>query len=102
MTDYPVKPPVEMDVLEFGGTYWTLSGERIPYMRDTTKDDRFFVLTLFAIAKELQRINALQPLVEAELAIGLPPEHYELRNRFAGYFKRGSVKFVYNASRSVC
>lgn len=96
LTDYPVKPPVEMDVLEFGGTYWTLSGERIPYMRDKTKDDRFFVLTLFAIAKELQRINALQPLVEAELAIGLPPEHYELRNRFAGYFKRGSVKFVYN------
>ncbi len=96
LTDYPVKPPMEMDVLEFGGAYWTLSGERIPYMRDKTKDDRFFVLTLFAIAKELQRINALQPLVEAELAIGLPPEHYELRNRFAGYFKRGSVKFVYN------
>ncbi len=96
LTDYPVKPPVEIDALEFGGTYWTLSGERIPYMRDKTKDDRFFALTLFAIAKELQRINALQPLVEAELAVGLPPEHYELRNRFAEYFKRGNVKFVFN------
>lgn len=96
LTDYPVKPPVEMDVLEFGGSYWTLSGERIPYMRDKTKDDRFFVLTLFAIAKELQRMNVLQPLVEAELAVGLPPEHYELRNRFAEYFKRGNVKFVFN------
>lgn len=31
LTDYPVKPPVETDVLEFGGTFWTLSGERIPY-----------------------------------------------------------------------
>lgn len=96
LTDYPVKPPVEMDVLEFGGSYWTLSGERIPYMRDKTKDDRFFILTLFAIAKELQRMNVLQPLVEAELAVGLPPEHYELRNRFAEYFKRGNVKFVFN------
>ena len=40
LTDYPVKPPVETDVLEFNGTFWTLSGERIPYMRDKTKDER--------------------------------------------------------------
>lgn len=98
LTDYPVKPPVEMDVLEYNGTFWTLSGERIPYMRDKTKDDRFFVLSLFAIAKELQKMNALQPMVEAELAIGLPPEHYELRNRFAEYFKRNSVQFVFNGT----
>ena len=98
LTDYPVKPPVETDVLEFGGTFWTLSGERIPYMRDKTKDERFFVLSLFAIAKELRQRDALQPMVEAELAIGLPPEHYELRNRFADYFKRGIVQFKFNDS----
>ena len=96
LTDYPVKPPVETDVLEFGGTFWTLSGERIPYMRDKTKDERFFILSLFAIAKELLQREALQPMVEAELAIGLPPEHYELRNRFAEYFKRGTVQFKFN------
>ena len=79
LTDYPVKPPVETDVLEFGGTFWTLSGERIPYMRDKTKDERFFILSLFAIAKELRQREALQPMVEAELAIGLPPEHYYFR-----------------------
>ena len=96
LTDYPVKPPVETDVLEFGGTFWTLSGERIPHMRDKTKDERFFILSLFAIAKELRQREALQPMVEAELAIGLPPEHYELRNRFAEYFKRGTVQFKFN------
>ena len=96
LTDYPVKPPVETDVLEFGGIFWTLSGERIPYMRDKTKDERFFILSLFAIAKELRQQEALQPMVEAELAIGLPPEHYELRNRFAEYFKRGTVQFKFN------
>ena len=96
LTDYPVKPPVETDVLEFGGTFLTLSGERIPYMRDKTKDERFFILSLFAIAKELRQREALQPMVEAELAIGLPPEHYELRNRFAEYFKRGTVQFKFN------
>ena len=96
LTDYPVKSPAETDVLEFGGTFWTLSGERIPYMRDKTKDERFFILSLFAIAKELRQREALQPMVEAELAIGLPPEHYELRNRFAEYFKRGTVQFKFN------
>ena len=101
VTDYPVKPPVEMDTLEYNGTFWTLSGERIPYMRDKTKDDRFFILSLFAIAKELEHMGTLQPMVEAELAIGLPPEHYELRNRFADYFKRGNVKFTYNG-KPIC
>lgn len=96
LTDYPVKPPVETDVLEFNGSFWTLSGERIPYMRDKTKDDRFFILTLFAIAKELRKMNSLQPMVEADLAVGLPPEHYELRKRFAEYFKRRPVQFVFN------
>ena len=98
LTDYPVKPPVDTDVLEFGGTFWTLSGERIPYMRDKTKDDRFFILSLFAIAKELRQRNVMQAMVETDLAIGLPPEHYELRNRFAEYFKRGTVQFVFNGT----
>ncbi len=38
--------PVKTDMMEFGGVFWTLSGERIPYMRDKTKDERFFVLSL--------------------------------------------------------
>ena len=53
-------------------------------MRDKTKDERFFILSLFAIAKELRQREALQPMVEAELAIGLPPEHYE---SFCGVFQ---------------
>lgn len=96
LTDYPVRPPVETDVLEYGGKFWTLSGQRISYMRDKTKDDRFFILTLFAIAKELRQMNVIQPMAEADLAVGLPPEHYELRARFADYFRRGNVQFVFN------
>lgn len=96
LADYPVKPPVETDVLEFGGQFWTLSGQRIAYMRDKTTDDRFFVLTLFAIAKEMQKANLLQSVVETDLAVGLPPEHYELRKQFSEYFQRGRVSFVFN------
>ena len=98
LADYPIRPPVDMDVLEYGGKYWTLSGQRISYMRDKTKDDRYFVLTLFAIAKELQRQDAISPMVETDLAVGLPPEHYALRTRFAEYFKRGTINFVFNGA----
>ena len=98
LADYPIRPPVDTDVLEYGGKYWTLSGQRISYMRDKTKDDRYFVLTLFAIAKELQRQDAISPMVETDLAVGLPPEHYALRTRFAEYFKRGTVNFVFNGT----
>ena len=38
--------------LQYCGTYYTLSNERIPFHKDKTEDDRFFVLTLIAIAAE--------------------------------------------------
>ena len=81
LADYPIRPPVDTDILEYGGKYWTLSGKRISYMRDKTKDDRYFILTLFAIAKELQKSDTMSPMVETDLAVGLPPEHYALRQR---------------------
>jgi plasmid segregation protein ParM len=37
------------------GSFWTLTNDRISFMRNKTMDNRFFVLTLFAIAKELTR-----------------------------------------------
>ena len=98
LVDYPIRPPVDTDILEYGGKYWTLSGKRISYMRDKTKDDRYFILTLFAIAKELQKSDTMSPMVETDLAVGLPPEHYALRQRFAEYFKRGTVNFVFNGT----
>ena len=94
---YPVKPPLQTDVLEWGGKFWALSGQRISFMRDKTRDDRFFILTLFAIAMELRKMGQLQPMLSVELAVGLPPEHYgTLRDKFANYFKRGSIQFVFN------
>ena len=41
------------DCLYYNGMYYALTDERIPYMRDKTVDDRFFVLSLFAIAYEV-------------------------------------------------
>ncbi len=92
----PVRPLIETDVLEYEGKFWTLSGQRIAFMRDKTKDERFFVLTLFAIAKELQKEECCSTTVDADLAVGLPPEHYELRHKFGAYFQKGTVEFVFN------
>ena len=42
-------------------------------------------------------MGQLQPMLSVELAVGLPPEHYgTLRDKFANYFKRGSIQFVFN------
>lgn len=43
-------PPFGGETLKYRGKYYTLSEKRIPYHRDKTEDERFFVLTLFAIA----------------------------------------------------
>lgn len=48
------KPARGEKFLFYEGKYYVLSENRIPYQRDKTHDDRFFILTLFAIVKELE------------------------------------------------
>lgn len=47
------KPPFGKEVLFYKGKYYTLTDQRIPYMRDKTVDERYFILTLFAVGFEL-------------------------------------------------
>ncbi|MBO5189935.1 MAG: hypothetical protein J6C22_02775 [Bacteroides sp.] len=47
--------PMLGDYLYYKNRYYSLTDQRIPYMRDKTKDERFFILTLFAIAMEAER-----------------------------------------------
>ena len=58
--------PYGRDVLKYGGSYYTLSAQRIPYQKDKTTDERFFILSLFAIAEEIEAqgayISGLMPL----------------------------------------
>jgi plasmid segregation protein ParM len=98
LSEHLVRPPLAEDLIEYEGKYWTLSSNRIAYKRDKTQDERFFILTLFAIAKELNSRGELAPLHSVVLATGLPPEHYgQGRESFAAYFKHpGIIKFVYN------
>ena len=67
----------------------------------STEDERFYVLTLFAIAKELEHRKVPETLdpIDITLLVGLPPAHYEqLHSRFEQYFlrRREIVDFEYN------
>lgn len=89
-------PPFGGEVLQYGGKYYTLVDERIPYRRDKTEDERFFVLTLFAIAKEIEARGAYSAgTIPIQLAAGLPPAHYGAQyQRFEQYFMgRGRSAF---------
>ena len=91
------------EVIEYEGKYYVTTNRRISYMEDKTADERYFILTLFAIAKELsyrEKNEGLlsQTLQEIELLVGLPPAHYgRLRKKFRDYFYRNGavVEFCY-------
>lgn len=98
--------PFGKDVLTYRDKFYTLSGQRIPYRRDKTGDERFFILTLFAAAHEmLARNMPTESVTPLQLAIGLPPAHYGAQNRaFVEYFSgRGVVRFGFHGTNfAVC
>lgn len=88
--------PFGNNVLQYGGKYYRLTDQRIPYHRDKTEDDRFFVLSLYAIAYEIEAANCYTTnVMRVQLAVGLPPAHYGAQYaRFTQYFMgRGAVQF---------
>lgn len=87
------------ETLQYGGKYYTLVDERIPYRRDKTEDERFFVLTLFAVAKEIEARRAYAAdTIPVQLAVGLPPAHYGTQyQKFEQCFMdRGEIQFFFN------
>lgn len=96
------RPPFG-DYLWYGGKYYSLSEQRIPYMRDKTADERFFILTLFAIGMELEKAGNVPKdvVVKVDLPVGLPPKHYgKLYKQFEKYLARKDVmEFSYRKTR---
>lgn len=96
-------PGEQEEVIYYNGQYYRTVRKRISYMEDKTEDDRYFILTLFAIAKELEKARDKETLianglVEVELLVGLPPAHYgKHRRMFREYFMREGniIDFTY-------
>ena len=93
------------DILVFEGKHYIIASESMPHKPDKTIDDDHFILTLFAIAKELTHDNMdfLADLnkngaTEIELVVGLPPKDYQRQKEgFAKYFQREKVSFKFNS-----
>lgn len=83
------KPPLPTDIIFYNGEYFTISSRREPYKRDKTKDEKCFIMTLFALAKEIEDLNQYSTEeMDVTLAVGLPPEHIaKQKATFLEYFK---------------
>ena len=48
-------PSIGGDVLKYEGKTYTVVDQRLPVQNDKTEDERYFLLTLIAAAKSLQK-----------------------------------------------
>ena len=101
IVEHDGEPAFGGDVLKYKGKYYTLSEKRIPYMADKTKDERYFILTLFAIGYELEgTLDDIEgDLIDVTLLLGLPPAHYSIyKQNYEKYYKRNEelIEFELN------
>ena len=101
LVEHDGEPAFGGDVLKYKGKYYTLSEKRIPYMADKTKDERYFILTLFAIGYELEgTLDDIEgDLIDITLLLGLPPAHYSIyKQNYEKYYKRNEelIEFELN------
>ena len=91
------KPAGREDFLQTDGKYYVLSGKRIPYQRDKTQDERFSILTRFAIAKELERtgqvseedvvqVSVFCQVLFPEKSVGIPFFQQGIFPAFSGHY----------------
>ena len=43
LSEHTVNPPMSDEILEYDGRYWTTSGKRLSYMRDTTTSCKLLI-----------------------------------------------------------
>ncbi len=101
LVEHDGEPGFGGNVLKYNEKYYTLSKKRIPYMADKTKDERYFILTLFAIAYELEETldDVEGDLIDITLLLGLPPAHYSMyKQNYENYYKRENelIEFEFN------
>ncbi len=95
------------DWIRYNGTYYVLSELREEYLRDKSESNRYFILALIGIVKELERAESLGQLrydrdteYNVRLLTGLPPAHMEdgdLKKNYRRYFNTGGpVQVFYN------
>jgi len=97
LVEYEHEPYTQKDVLEYGGKYYVVGSGRQPLQKDKTVTEDYYLLTLAAIAKELEYRGA-DTAVPVHLAAGLPLTSFGRdKKKFRAYlFRDGKpVSFRY-------
>ena len=68
---YDYKPYTDKNSLEYGGTFYVVGSGRQPLQKDKTATEDHYLMTLAAIAKEIDYRNA-ERTAEVHVAAGLP------------------------------
>ena len=91
------EPYTLSNVLEYGGKFYVVGSGRQPLQKDKTQAEDYYLLTLAAIAKELEYRNA-GTMADVHLATGLPLTSFGRdKKAFRDYLCRGGkpVSFRY-------
>ena len=94
---YEHEPYTLSNVLEYGGKFYVVGSGRQPLQKDKTQAEDYYLLTLAAIAKELEYRNA-GTMADVHLATGLPLTSFGRdKKAFRDYLCRGGkpVSFRY-------
>lgn len=97
IAEYEHEPFTSKNLLEYGGKYYVCGTGRQPYLRDKTANSRYYLLTLAAIAKEMNARNISSP-ADICIAAGLPLTNYGRDiNAFSRYLtsEPNPIKFRY-------
>lgn len=97
LVEYEHEPYTQKNVLEYGGKYYVVGSARQPLQRDKTRTEDYYLLTLAAIAKELD-YRGMERTAEVLLAAGLPLTSFGRdKKKFRDYLHRagGPVSFRY-------
>ena len=70
LADYPIRPPVDTDILEYGGIYYRIGEGHKEFIADKAVDEDYYLLTLMAVARELNVYGIRE--ADVHLAAGLP------------------------------
>lgn len=97
LVEYEHEPYTQKDVLEYGGKYYVVGSGRQPLQKDKTLAEDYYLLTLAAIAKELDYRGA-ERTADVLLAAGLPLTSFGRdKKKFRDYLLRDGkpVSFRY-------
>ena len=89
------EPYTRQGLLEFGGCFFVCGSGRQPIQRDKTMNDNYYLLTLAAVAKEIQQ-RSLPPECSVRIAAGLPLTSFGRdKPRFKEYLLRSNQPVNY-------